>query len=119
MDTALKHWRLHGWLGARAAQALQSWMSPLVYRTVIRANVDVERAIEHLRPILQERTQVLCDLLGRTFPIWTTLYGDAAPRSAGAVARSRTGATDVGRCAENPTESGVLGTSGRPAPAVK
>jgi len=48
-----------------------------------RRGVDVTDAIEFLRPIQLRQTEELTRLLGREFPEWTTLYGQARrPRRA-------------------------------------
>ncbi len=44
-------------------------------RPVERDFSDVARAIDYLRPIQQQQTAELCQLLNRQFPEWTTLYG--------------------------------------------
>jgi len=47
----------------------------LAYRDVDRTHVDLSEAIAFLRPLQQEQTEELAELLGRSFPEWTTLYG--------------------------------------------
>ena len=44
-------------------------------RPVERDMSEVNRTIDYLRPIQQKQTVELCQLLGRQFPEWTTLYG--------------------------------------------
>ena len=44
-------------------------------RPVERDSGDVEQAIDYLRPIQQQQTAELSQLLNRQFPEWTTLYG--------------------------------------------
>ena len=43
-------------------------------RPVERDMSEVNRTIDYLRPIQQKQTVELCQLLGRQFPEWTTLY---------------------------------------------
>jgi hypothetical protein len=38
---------------------------------------EIEHTLDRLRPAMLERTQALAELLGRTFPEWTTLHVDA------------------------------------------
>ncbi|HEV2441157.1 MAG TPA: sulfotransferase [Steroidobacteraceae bacterium] len=59
-------------LGARLAE-----------RAIVAADVDVRGVAAYLRPRMREQTQELCELLGRRFPEWKTLYGldEAGSRS--------------------------------------
>lgn len=63
-------------------------ISPLVPRSLRKVGTSLavgdtekdqakeEQAINYLRPILQERTKKLTELLGKEFPEWVTLYSD-------------------------------------------
>lgn len=56
----------------------------LAERQVTAADVYVRDVQDYLRPRMQAQTEELCELLGRRFPEWTTLYGServGAPRS--------------------------------------
>lgn len=44
-------------------------------RDVVRKEQPVEPAIAYLRPRLQTQVEHLRELLGRSFPEWTTLFG--------------------------------------------
>lgn len=44
-------------------------------RPVARDTSQLAAAVDYLRPIQQRQTAELCELLGREFPEWTTLYG--------------------------------------------
>lgn len=50
----------------------------LAEREVDRGEVDMDAAIAHLRPLQQQETRELAELLQRDFPEWTTLAGDPA-----------------------------------------
>jgi hypothetical protein len=47
----------------------------LAVETVTPDAGEIQRVLDRLRPRMQERTQALAELLGRTFPEWTTLHG--------------------------------------------
>jgi hypothetical protein len=49
----------------------------LAEETVTPDAAEIERTLDRLRPGMLERTRALTELLGRTFPEWTTLHGDA------------------------------------------
>lgn len=56
----------------RPARALFAQMAE---RRVDPEGEPVRQVAEYLRPRMQEQTQELCALLGRSFPEWQTLYG--------------------------------------------
>jgi hypothetical protein len=39
--------------------------------------VDVREVVDYLRPFQQEQTEELSELVGRSFPVWKTLHGEA------------------------------------------
>lgn len=55
----------------------------LAERKTDRRTVDVTEVVAYLRPIQREQAETLSAQLGRSFPEWTTLFGDvdAAPTS--------------------------------------
>ncbi len=74
----------------RQAPALRSsiaWIPPRVHLTlrrlttheVRRRAVDVTKAVAFLRPQQLRQTDELAQLLGCSFPEWTTLYGGSSP----------------------------------------
>ena len=73
LDTVLKHWRWQR-LEPRLPDVIPGILRRLAYRKVSKTSVDTSAAIAYLRPILQEQTQTLTNLLGREFPEWTTLF---------------------------------------------
>lgn len=73
---------LHGTVVWRAAKrvipaALRQHAIKVLSRPVPRDESRVADTIEYLRPIQREQTSELCEMLGRQFPEWTTLYGEA------------------------------------------
>jgi hypothetical protein len=60
---------------------IQATLRRLTNREVRRRSVDVADAIRFLRPLQRRQTEELARLLGREFPEWATLNGDAGGRS--------------------------------------
>lgn len=87
LDTFLKSWRWKR-MEAHVPRFLPRMVERMTYRTVRRRASEAQAAVRYLRPILQEHTQALAELVGRGFPEWKTLYGNDEPRCAraGAVA---------------------------------
>jgi hypothetical protein len=73
LDRFIKGWRWPG-LHARTPRWLLSRLDRLAHRSIHRSEVDPEPATAYLRPILQDATRELEDIMGRKFPEWTTLY---------------------------------------------
>jgi hypothetical protein len=69
----MKHWRWKRWEN-RIPALIPSTLRQICYRSVRRRDVDLNPAVQYLRPILQQYTRELCQLAGRDFPEWTTLY---------------------------------------------
>lgn len=73
---------LHGTVVWKAAKrvipaTLRQQAIKVLSRPVTRDESRVADTVEYLRPIQREQTNELCDMLGRQFPEWTTLYGEA------------------------------------------
>ena len=54
------------------------------YESVNRNSSSVDEVIEFLRPMQKEQVKRLEEMLGRSFPEWTTLYGDRTSGSSNA-----------------------------------
>lgn len=52
----------------------------LIERQIVRKDIDLRPVIDWLRPRQQPQVRALEDMLGRTFPEWTTLWGPEATR---------------------------------------
>lgn len=76
VDTMLNHWRWKR-VGRHLPSFVPGFIERLTYRSIRRADVDVLPAVEYLRPILEEHTRELGDLLGRDF----RSYWPASPRN--------------------------------------
>lgn len=78
LDTMMKHWR---WKQHehRIPGFIINGLKSLTYRPVDKSKSDTASAIEHIRPILLEKTEPLLQLLGRRFPEWETLYQSQNP----------------------------------------
>jgi hypothetical protein len=48
------------------------------YESIDRNSSSVDEVIEFLKPIQKEQVARLEEMLGRSFPEWTTLFGDGA-----------------------------------------
>jgi hypothetical protein len=59
---------------------IQASLRQFTNRDVWRRSVDVLDAIRFLQPLQRRQTEELTQLLGRDFPEWTTLHGDARKR---------------------------------------
>jgi len=73
---------LHGTVVWKAAKrvipaTLRQQAIKVLSRPVTRDESRVADTIQYLRPIQREQTSELCEMLGRQFPEWTTLYGEA------------------------------------------
>jgi len=55
--------------------SLKGLGNKMATRDVVRKEQPVRPAIVYLRPRLQAQVEPLCELLGRSFPEWTTLFG--------------------------------------------
>jgi sulfotransferase family protein len=51
------------------------------YESIDRNSSSVDEVIEFLKPIQKEQVARLEEMLGRSFPEWTSLYGNITPRS--------------------------------------
>jgi Sulfotransferase domain len=87
LDTTLKHWRWKRF-ERMLPQAIPACLRRLAYRSVDKNAVDCRSTVEYLRPILQERTQALTELLGREFAEWTTLYASTGALAGAGVSPS-------------------------------
>jgi hypothetical protein len=76
----LQRTRVGEMVGPFVPQSLRRVGNRLTRRTVIRRDVDTSEAVEYLRSTQYRQTEELTKLLGRQFPEWTTLYGDAPTR---------------------------------------
>lgn len=75
LDTLQKHWRWQK-VQARLPLLLLSAIDKASYRTVRRDATDFRAAVRFLRPTLQASTLRLESLLGRRFPLWSTLWDE-------------------------------------------
>lgn len=71
----VKHSKLWSAIGPSVPRPIRALGNRLSVKTVKRKNVQVDKVMEFLRPIQQNQTSELADLLGRGFTEWTTLYG--------------------------------------------
>ncbi len=79
---ALSH--LHGTVVWKAAKrvipaTIRQQAIRVLSRPVPRDETRMTETIEYLRPLQREQTAELSEMLGRQFPEWTTLYGEAEP----------------------------------------
>lgn len=63
------------WLKRSIPPSTRQKLIKMLSRPVERDESYVDATIEYLRPIQQEQTKELCQLLGREFTEWKTLYG--------------------------------------------
>ena len=75
----LRHSRLGDALTKVMPRRIRSLGRRLAEREVDREAIPLGAVYEFLRPIQREQTRRLEALVGRPFPEWTTLWGDAAP----------------------------------------
>lgn len=71
LDTMVKHWRWRPWIG-RLPNLAKSALDSLIYKQVDRDSIDTSEVVNRLRPIMQPKVQELSELLGRSFPHWST-----------------------------------------------
>jgi hypothetical protein len=71
---SIKHSRAWGALGPQIPKKIRAFGSRFSERSVDRQQVDTTEVVEFLRPLQQEETRELVELLGREFPEWQTLY---------------------------------------------
>jgi hypothetical protein len=63
----------------RLPPAVQRTLHRLTTREVRRRAVDATEAVAFLQPLQLRQTEELAQLLGCSFPEWTTLYGEPSP----------------------------------------
>jgi len=68
------YWRWQAQIEPRLPGWAKRSLDMLLFKKVSRRYIDFRPAEEYLRPILQEKTRTLERLLGRTFPMWRTLW---------------------------------------------
>jgi hypothetical protein len=81
LDRPLLQWfrnsRLWDTVGAFVPQFVRRAGRSLVEKEVHRASLEIGKVIDFLRPIQLEETRRLCELVGREFPEWSTLFEGA------------------------------------------
>ncbi|MGE3539933.1 MAG: sulfotransferase [Candidatus Tectimicrobiota bacterium] len=73
LHKTLKHWRWkrREWM---LPQGIRQGLERLAYRSVHRHTIDPRPTVDYLRPLFQQYTAELTELLGRDFYVWSTLY---------------------------------------------
>ncbi len=62
-------------IGPKIPDRIRSFGRRLSEESVVRQNVSTDHVVNYLRPIQQEQTRELEELLGRRFSEWQTLFG--------------------------------------------
>ena len=81
----IKHSRAWDLIGPMVPKRIRTLGNRLSQHSVDRTKVDTAKVIEYLRPLQQEETRELAQLLGREFPEWKTLHATADAARKGAV----------------------------------
>lgn len=69
------HWRVQRAIG-RTPICVRDAVRRLTCELVDRNDTDISNSVAHLRRELIVPTKRFCEMLGRSFPEWTTLFGD-------------------------------------------